>query len=384
MKQLSIKNLFTVSLMLGLFLIYKTNGQKNKANKPDSVIQFPNILNYKTIVCDFHQHTVFSDGEVWPNIRVLEAQKDGLDAISMTDHIEYLPHKKDVLFVDKNRSYEIAKKASKNTDVIVVRGAEITKRLPFGHANAIFLKDGNKLVNDDITAVLEEVKKQDAFVFWNHPSWVIHKKDGVAKLREIHLELLEKGLLNGIEIVNNTTYSEGAFQMAIDHNLTIIGASDIHSLVDWKYNINEGEHRPVTLVFAKEKTEESIKQALFDRRTAVWFKNTLIGDVTYIVPLIKESLKIVNIENYRKSHLVLSISIENKSDVNYILKNKSEFNLHSHADILTINAHMTTIIQVKTLKQLTEFDLKFKVLNTLIAPKKHPSVTFKIKVENKK
>lgn len=383
MKKNHNRNLLTITLILGLFILNKTNAQKNETNKSDSVIQFPDILNYKTIVCDFHQHTVFSDGQVWPNIRVQEAQKDGLGAISMTDHIEYLPHKEDVPFIDKNRSYELAKKASENTGVIVVRGAEITKRLPFGHANAIFLKDVNKLVHDDITTVLKEANKQGAFVFWNHPSWVVHKRDGVAILREIHLELLEKGLIHGIEVVNNTTYSEGAFQMAIDNNLTIIGASDIHSLIDWKYNRNEGKHRPVTLVFAKEKSEESIKEALFDRRTAVWFNNTLIGDSKYVVPMIEASLKVIKVEDFKVSSLVLSISIENTSDVNYILKNESEFNLHSHADILTIEAHKTTVIQVKTLKLLTEFDLKFKVLNTLIAPKKNPSITFKIKNKSK-
>ncbi|HVG14570.1 MAG TPA: hypothetical protein VM935_06405, partial [Chitinophagaceae bacterium] len=47
-------------------------------------LKFPDIAGYKTIKCDLHQHTVFSDGNVWPNIRVQESLKDGLDAISLT------------------------------------------------------------------------------------------------------------------------------------------------------------------------------------------------------------------------------------------------------------------------------------------------------------
>ncbi|MFH1268845.1 MAG: PHP domain-containing protein, partial [Planctomycetota bacterium] len=52
-------------------------------------IQFPDVGGYQTLVCDFHMHTVFSDGQVWPPVRVKEAWSQGLDAIALTDHIEY-------------------------------------------------------------------------------------------------------------------------------------------------------------------------------------------------------------------------------------------------------------------------------------------------------
>lgn len=43
----------------------------------------PDILDFKTLKCDFHIHTVFSDGNVWPTIRVDEAWSMGYDAISI-------------------------------------------------------------------------------------------------------------------------------------------------------------------------------------------------------------------------------------------------------------------------------------------------------------
>ena len=55
----------------------------------DRKIEFPDVPNYKTLLCDLHMHTVFSDGSVWPNIRVMEANKDGLDVIATTEHLEY-------------------------------------------------------------------------------------------------------------------------------------------------------------------------------------------------------------------------------------------------------------------------------------------------------
>lgn len=46
---------------------------------------------FHVLKCDFHTHTIFSDGRVWPTMRVDEAWKDGLDAIAITDHIEVRP-----------------------------------------------------------------------------------------------------------------------------------------------------------------------------------------------------------------------------------------------------------------------------------------------------
>lgn len=69
-------------------------------------IQVPDLDGYTTLKCDFHMHTVFSDGLVWPTVRVDEAYREGLDAISLTEHIEYRPHKKDVV-ADHNRSFDL-------------------------------------------------------------------------------------------------------------------------------------------------------------------------------------------------------------------------------------------------------------------------------------
>ena len=43
-------------------------------------ISFPDTADHKTLIFDPHTHSVFSDGHVWPKIRVGEALRDGLDA----------------------------------------------------------------------------------------------------------------------------------------------------------------------------------------------------------------------------------------------------------------------------------------------------------------
>jgi predicted metal-dependent phosphoesterase TrpH len=107
-------------------------------------IMIPDIPGYLTLKCDFHIHTVFSDGHVWPAVRSEEAWREGLDAIAITDHIERQPHKKDVN-TNHNRSYEIARGPGAELDLMVIRGSEITRGMPPGHLNAIFLEDSEAL-----------------------------------------------------------------------------------------------------------------------------------------------------------------------------------------------------------------------------------------------
>lgn len=346
-------------------------------------LRFPDIPGYKTLKCDFHQHTVFSDGSVWPDIRVAEALMDGLDAISLTEHLEYQPHKDDIPHPDRNRSYDIAIKEAGSHDLIIVKGSEITRKMPPGHNNAIFLSDPNKLLVSDSVQVFREAKKQSAFTFWNHPNWTAQRKDGMATLTDMHRLLIREKLLDGIEVVNDQTFSVEALQIALDNNLTIMGNSDIHKLIDWDFNVPEGGHRPVTLVFAKERTAESIKDALMNRRTVAVFKNLLIGRNEFLIPLIENSLK-VTAAKYISKYNVLGVEIENLSGTEIILQNQSKYTLHNNNDLIILKPGEKTTVEVKTIERLPGVSLKFSVLSAVNAPNKHPDITINVKVEETK
>lgn len=348
-------------------------------NHPQTrAIHFPNVPGYQTLVTDFHIHTVFSDGSVWPDIRVQEAVRDSLDAISLTEHLEYQPHQKDIPHPDRNRAYELAEELARPYNLLVVRGSEITRDMPPGHANAIFIQDANKLLEKDPLAVYREAKKQGAFTFWNHPNWVAQRKDGIATLTDMHRQLIAEGLLHGIEVVNDLTYSDEALQIALDNNLTIMGTSDIHGLVDWNFKLDEGGHRPITLVFAKERTLESLKEALFNRRTVAWHNNTLIGREAHLVPLIQSAISVQSAD-YQGPSSVVTVTLKNDSDAEFVLVNQSKYTFHDDAGVVIMKANGTTKIEVKTLEQLAEFELKFTVLNAVTAPGKHPDLTLKVR-----
>jgi len=361
---------------------------------------FPDLDNYKTLLTDFHQHTVFSDGLVWPTIRVEEAVKDGLDAISLTDHLEYQPFSKDVPNPDRNRVYIVAKdftdRINKTVDkkLIIINGQEITRSMPPGHINAIFLDDANKLLhpNDSLKGI-EEANKQNAFVFWNHPAWPAQRSDGIAKLDEFHRYLIDNNLLHGIEVVNELYYSEEALDIALKNNLTIMGTSDIHGLIDWLFKVpddNESEnknlpgHRPITMVFAKSKDKKSIKEALFEGRTAVFYNEMLIGKEEYLKPLIEKCLVINNVNNLNLGYSedgessIKKIEIENISDAPFFLKNLSDFTFETNSDIITIYPNTKQTIAVRT-KGNSLGELKFEVLNGIIAPKKYAKISLIVK-----
>ncbi len=351
------------------------------AHDHDRVIRFPNVEGYLTLVCDLHLHTVFSDGSVWPDIRVQEALRDGLDAIAVTDHVEYQPHRADIPHPDRNRSHEIASATAAGTDLIVLRGSEITRRMPPGHANAIFLQDVNALLVEDSVGVFREAARQGAFVFWNHPNWTAQRKDGVATVTETHRFLISEGLLHGIEVVNEDTYSDEALQIALDHDLTIIGTSDIHGLIDWRFEVPEGGHRPVTLVFARERSAEGIREGLTARRTVVWFDNTLIGRLEHLEPLLSASLRVAGTQ-YEGESAVLTVLIENRSDAAFILRNGSSFTFHQNADVFTIDPNSTFKLQVKTVERIDTTTLTFDVLNAVVAPHRHARIQFGVSVED--
>ncbi len=337
-------------------------------------IRFPDIPGYRTLKCDFHIHSVFSDGSVWPDIRVQEALRDSLDAISLTEHLEYQPHSADIPHPDRNRAYQLAEQSARPYEqLLVINGAEITRRMPPGHVNAIFIDDANQLLISDSIEVFREAKRQGAFTFWNHPNWVAHRRDGVATMTDMHQYLIAEGLLHGIEVVNDLTYSDEALQIALDYNLTIMGTSDVHGLVDWQYKIGEGGHRPLTLIFATEKSPEAIKAALLDRRTVAYFNHTLIGRDTWLRPLLEAAITIEQ-ATYQGITSVLEVTLRNHSDSPFVLINRSPYTFHASTDIVLIKPNSKMTLEVKTRDLLSDITLAFEVLNAVTAPNTHPII----------
>jgi 3',5'-nucleoside bisphosphate phosphatase len=389
-----------LSFQLVCLLSYSVSGHGTAPKPPEDearMIRFPDTTEYLTLVLDPHTHSVFSDGHVWPIIRVGEALRDGLDAMAVTEHLEYQPHIEDIPHPDRNHSYEEATSAAKGSSLMVIPGAEITRDAPASHMNAIFIKDANKLYSVPAQETpytsneyrdmakkwpaqnaVQAANDQGAFVFWNHAWWTRDFPTGIPVMSDFHKNNAEKGLLHGMEIANGQYFSEDAFQIALDHKLTLMGVSDVHNLIDWDYEPQKGGHRPVTLVFARERSADSMKEALFAGRTVVWFKNWLIGLETNLQPLLKASLSLEEV-SYGNGE-ILEVSIVNTSDADFHLRNLGPYGIHGHAATFTVPQHSTEKLMLRTGSKVESISLAFEVLNAFVAPNQTTTLTLEAQV----
>ena len=294
----------------------------------------PDILGYKTLKCDFHMHTVFSDGVVWPTIRIDEAYYEGLDAIAITDHIENNPSKK---FVggDDNSSYEIALPRAKQKNIILIKGGEITRAMPPGHFNALFLDDTQALNVESWQDVFAEAKNQGAYIIWNHPGWKAQQPDS-CKWWDEHTELYNKGMLHAIEVFNEKEWYPIALDWCMEKDIAPHSASDIHGINSEFYNLKK-YHRPMTLVLATDRTEDAIREALFANRTIAWFGNNLAGKEEFLTAFFHAAVKINFIEEAGNGEKYV---FKNSSDVPYFLiaENGREFYIPAMGESIISNS----------------------------------------------
>ena len=88
-----------------------------------------------------------------------------------------------------------------------------------------------------------------------------------------------------------------------------------------------------------------------------------------------------SLNSYGGESLVTAVSLENNSDVEFILRNNSNFTLHRNADIVIVKPNDVTNIEVKTVEKMSHFSLIFEVLNVVTAPNQHPEIKFDIEVK---
>ncbi|MBK6346006.1 MAG: CehA/McbA family metallohydrolase [Bacteroidales bacterium] len=358
------------NLLFFLLMAFVT-GAASAQDGPRRNITVPDIPGYHTLKGDFHMHTVFSDGLVWPTLRVIEAWQEGLDVIALTDHVEYQPFKSDVNN-DRNRPHAIAEQKAAELGILLIRGGEITRKMPPGHSNALFLKDVNKLDTTNWQDAFAEAKSQGAFVFWNHPGWKAQQPD-TTKWFDEHTRLLEQGMIQGIEIVNYMEYYPEAFAWALEKNLTILGNSDIHGSIYQEYDAKSGLKRPVTLVFARERSAEGVKSALKEGNTAVLFNGNLYGRQEWLKALFGACVgqEVNAAASGSEQH---SIFLTNYSDIDFrLIPGKDAMKNHLIYP-LDLPAHSTIALSV-TPRQLggpgkLSLPLGFTVDNMFVAPGK--------------
>ena len=337
-----------------------------------NIIMIPNADGYQTLKCDFHTHTVFSDGHVWPNVRVQEAWQEGLDVLAITDHVEYHPHSEDVV-VDHNRAYELAKGMAKQNNIVFIKGTEITRKTPPGHFNALFIGDASGYIEDsdnekDKEAVMKAVE-QDAFIFWNHPGWKVNQVEGSYEWIDFVDELYDENIVKGIEVFNGFGFHKKALDWCVDNDLTVMGTSDIHNLIEHDYDLGGCVHRSMTLVFAKERTAESVREALEADRTVAWASKYIAGKEENIKRLFNACVETGH--KYYSGSDRNYYEIKNISDLYFEMKLKSGDGTGS----IILYPRSSQIITAPT----DEKSLEYEIVNAFIRSDEHLIVEIPLK-----
>jgi hypothetical protein len=274
-------------------------------------IMIPSSLNgYNVYKADLHTHSIFSDGLVHPKWRVYEAWQDGLDVMAVTEHIEnrayenmfheYLKEYTDKEYqkgpaglknVDINFSIREAKKEAVKYGITIIPGSEITRSgSEVGHFNALFTTDNNLIYDEDPVQSIRNAKSQGALVMHNHPGW--RRKD--IKMTTTEKTAYGEGLIDGVEVMNGGMFFPGIIDRVREYNQFIAANTDVHKTTASDYRLT-GADRPMTLILAKDKSLESLREALLQRRTIAFGFNTLCGSEELLRDFFHACVKVTRI-----------------------------------------------------------------------------------------
>jgi hypothetical protein len=163
----------------------------------------------------------------------------------------------------------------------------------------------------------------------------------------------------------------------------MLSNSDIHQALNLDYHVHAGDHRPLTLVFAKERSLAGVSEALFARRTAVYSGNQLIGEEQFLRPIFEKSVTLDREVANLPPRKIVSVQISNSSDVSYELQLTSKPIGLSAPKKLVLVGGKTVLLELKAdagAKASAPQSLEYQVTNLLIAPGKALSVTLPLKV----
>lgn len=366
---------------------------KTKYSRNEIVI--PNVNGYNVYKADLHTHTLHSDGNISPALRVEEAWCDGLDIIAITDHMEYrrierqmYPFMKEYIredlqaegkavntnlcnsspnsygvLADFNVGYEKAAERGSELGIMVIKGVEITRGKE-GDYNALFTTNNNKIYDPNLEQTIRNARKQGAFIFHNHP---FKFSSQYAKKQPAHCAYLyNSGLIDGMELANGFHVWNNLIDYCLDNDYAPIATSDVHGLISTRFpGVGEEYFRNMTLILSKKCDNKSIKAALLAKRTIAYRGNMFIGNEFLLSGLFKACVEVETIAVGQNSKRVL---ITNKSSLPYSFRweaGKEGF----------VKGLSATVIEVDKGCNL----LGLEVTNMKYGTRKSPVVFFKLK-----
>ena len=334
-------------------------------------IILPTVNDYNPYKADLHMHSTLTDGVVNIKGRMEEAWSDGLDILAATEHMSIRPvadteGKPTPESVKLKRSkaatkaVESATKIAEDFGLLVIPGVELTGDAKTqGHFNALFTTDNNVLYDYDAMQAIRNARQQGALIMHNHPGW----RHSMLEMTDFEKATYAEGLIDGIELMNGAFFYPGAFETAKKHNLFMTSNTDIHATTAQQYREN-GHLRNMTIIFAKECTLESIREALEAHRTLCYSFGTIGGEESHLKEFFEASITVkkLSVDSKKKSQRVM---ITNTTSLPYTLR-------IGKGNPVVLRPLCSTIVSAKVGKPM-----KCTVLNMFYGANEHPVVTIK-------
>lgn len=334
-------------------------------------IFLPTVNGYNPYKADLHMHSTLTDGVVNIKGRMEEAWSDGLDILAATEHMSIRP------VADKEgqatpesaklkrskaatKAVESATKIAEEFGLLVIPGVELTGDAKTqGHFNALFTTDNNVLYDYDAMQAIRNARQQGALIMHNHPGW----RHSTLEMTDFEKATYAEGLIDGIELMNGAFFYPGAFETAKKHNLFMTSNTDIHATTAQQYREN-GHLRNMTIIFAKECTLESIREALEAHRTLCYSFGTIGGEESLLKEFFEASITVkkLSVDSKKKSQRVM---ITNTTSLPYTLR-------IGKGNPVVLRPLCSTIVSAKVGKPM-----KCTVLNMFYGASEHPVVTIK-------
>ena len=262
----------------------------------------------------------------------------------------------DGILVDLNFSCKEANRYAEKYGLLIIPGTEITRDgKTVGHFNALFTTDNNLIYDPDPVQAARNAKAQNALVMHNHPGWQRTNID----YTPAEAAMYKEGLIDGIEVMNTDEFYPGAIDRAHEKGLFISANTDIHSSTAYDYRYN-GFDRLMTLVLAKEKTLEAVREALENRRTIAYGYNTLCGEEQLLKDFFAAGVKLTVMHKGKSS---TNVAITNMTSIPYTIRQEG-------GNQCKLNPFQTLWFTVSNKK--TTLDLE--VLNMFCSRETHPVI----------
>ena len=316
-------------------------------NYTPSRVEFtlPQVDGLNCYTADLHAHTIYSDGDLTPEERVKEAWADGLDILAITDHIEsrrqernllkflkgYSPDKKGFepinvrvsrgvhadergIVSDLNFSTELARETVKNyPELTIIKGVELSREpVHKGHFCALFTKDNNIIYSRDDEQAIRNARAQGALITHNHPGW----ERTTCDFSEFQKKIYDAGLVDGVEITNGAAFYPDIVRRCVERKLYMVSATDIHAATSNVYG-KQKFFRNMTLIFAKDKSEKSLRKALLSQKTLGYCGGHIIGELSLLTKFFQASVTAQYIAHVKKG---VKIALKNNTSFDYTLK----------------------------------------------------------------